>query len=100
MIYSSPREARAPGFDRWYWELLALLARARKVLVVAGAYDSDGTIRELLDEARRRGIAATIHFVEEGALKTAFESAFPTLATLVVDLDSFAEKNGLVLDEP
>jgi hypothetical protein len=99
MIYSSPREARSPGFDRWYWDLLAALPKAKRLLVVAGAYDSDGTIRELLDEAKRRGIPAAIHFVEEeGPLPLVYESSFPTLAEHVIDLDSFTEEKGISLE--
>lgn len=98
MIYSSPREARSPGFDRWYWDVLAALPRSRKLLLVAGPYDSDGTIHELLDEARRRGVAAVIHFVEEGPLRTAFETSFAQLARVVEDLEGFAAENGLPLD--
>jgi hypothetical protein len=45
MIYSSPREARAPGFDRWYWDVLAALPKAKRLLLIAGPYDSDNTIR-------------------------------------------------------
>src|SRR5271170_3352617 len=86
MIYTSPREAGAPGFDRWSWDVLAALGRAKKLLLVAGAYDSDGTIRELLDEAKRRSVVAAVHFVEEGPLRTAFETSFASLATLVVDV--------------
>ena len=98
MIYSSPREARAPGFDRWYWDVLALLPKARRLLVIAGPYDSDGTIRELLDEAKRRSVAAAIHFVEEGPLQTVYESSFSALAMAVKDLEAFSEKHGLELD--
>ncbi len=98
MIYSSPREAGAPGFDRWYWDVLSALGRTKKLLLVAGAFDSDGTIRELLDEAKRRGIAASVHFVEDGPLKTAFETSLSKLATSVADLDGFAEQNGIELD--
>jgi hypothetical protein len=98
MIYSSPREATAPGFDRWYWDVLSALGKAKKLLLVVGAFDSDGTIRELLDEAKRRGVAAAIHFVEEGPLETAYETTFSKLATKVTDLDGFAEKNGIELD--
>ena len=100
MIYASPREAELPGFDRWYWDLLALLPKAKHALVIAGAYDSDGTIRELLEEAKRRGIAVTLHFLEGGAFRRAFEQTFPKLATVVEDLDSFAESKGLPLDGP
>jgi hypothetical protein len=100
MIYSSPREARAPGFDHWYWELLAALPRAKKILLVVGAFDSDGTIREVLDEAKRRGIPVSIHFVEPGPLRTVYESALTALATLVEDVDTFAEKNGIPFDDP
>lgn len=98
MIYSSPREARAPGFDRWYWDVLALLGKARRVLVIAGPYDSDGTIHEILDESKKKGLSVAIHFVEEGPLKVVYESSFPTLATAVEDLETFAEKHGLPLD--
>jgi len=98
MIYSSPREARAPGFDRWYWDVLGALPKAKRLLVIAGAYDSDGTIRELLDEAKRRSIPAAIHFVEDGALRTVYESGFKALAELVTDLDGFAEENEIPLD--
>ena len=55
MIYASPREARLPGFDRWYWDVLAKLPQAKQILLIAGAYDSDGTIKELMDDAKRRG---------------------------------------------
>ena len=37
MIYDSSREARVPGFDAWYWGLFALLPRAARVLLIAGA---------------------------------------------------------------
>lgn len=100
MIYSSPREARSPGFDHWYWDVLAALPKARNLLLVAGAYDWDGTVREVLDEAKRRSIPVTIHFVEPGPLRTAFETAFAALATLVEDVDGFAEKNGISFDDP
>ena len=100
MIYGSPRESRVPGFDRWYWDLLAMLPKAKKLLLVAGSYDSDGTIREVLDEAKRRGIPSSIHFIEGGPLKVAYVEGFPSLATLVPDVETFAEDNGIELDAP
>jgi hypothetical protein len=100
MIYGSPRESRVPGFDRWYWDLLAMLPKAKKLLLVAGSYDSDGTVREVLDEAKRRGIACSIHFIEGGPLKVAFVEGFSSLATLVPDVETFAEDNGIELDSP
>jgi hypothetical protein len=99
MIYGSTRESGVPGFDAWYWELLSLVPRARKILLVAGAYDSDGTIQEFLGEAHKRGKPVTIHFVERGPLAKAFELTMPGLATVAEDLDSFAEKEGIALDE-
>ena len=99
MIYASPREARLPGFDRWYWDVLAKLPQAKQILLIAGAYDSDGTIKEFLEDAKRRGIPASIHFVESGPLSKAFDQSFPGLATRVPDLDAFEEKNGVPLDD-
>jgi hypothetical protein len=98
MIYGSTREARVAGFDRWYWDVLALLPRAKSLLLVAGAYDSDNTIRELLDEAKRRGIPVTVHFIERGPLRLAFEQLFKDRATIVEDVETFAEKNDIALD--
>lgn len=99
MIYDSAREARVPGFDTWYWGLLALLPRAARVLLIAGAYDSDGTIQELCAEARKRGKPVTVHFVEHGQLSKVFELKLAGQATVVEDLDSFADKEGIPLDD-
>ena len=99
MVYASTREARVPGFDAWYWALLALVPKARKVLLVAGAYDSDGTILELLNEAHKRGKAVAIHFVERGPLAKTLELKPAAGASVVDDLDGFADREGIALDD-
>jgi hypothetical protein len=99
MIYASTRESKAPGFDAWYWALLAQLAKAAKVLVIAGAYDSDGTIAELLAEAKKRGKPVAIHFVERGPFAKLFELTLRDKAQLLDDLDTFAESEGIALDD-
>jgi hypothetical protein len=98
MIYASTREARSPGFDAWYWALLAQLAKCKKVLLIAGAYDSDGTIQELVDEARKRQKPVTLHFVERGPFAKAFELSHKNEAVTVEDVDTFAEQEGIELD--
>jgi hypothetical protein len=99
MIYASTREAKVPGFDAWYWALCALLPKAGKVLLIAGAYDSDGTIQEFLGEACRRGKPVTIHFVERGPLAKTFELNLASQASVLEDLDSFAEREAIPLDD-
>jgi hypothetical protein len=99
MIYASPREAKLPGFDRWYWDVLAKLPKAKRILLIAGAYDSDNTIRELLEDARRRALPVSLHFVESGPLSKAFEAGYAGLATRVPDLDAFEEENDVPLDD-
>ncbi|MBI3722458.1 hypothetical protein HY251_00660 [bacterium] len=97
MVYSSPSESGAPGFDNWYWKLLALIPKAKRLLLVVGAYDSDGTIKELLSEAKKRQVPVTVHFCESGPLRKAFETGFSDLATVVEDVDTFTEEKGISL---
>jgi hypothetical protein len=99
MIYASTREARAPGFDAWYWALLGQIGKCKKVLLIAGAYDSDGTIQELLDEARKQKKPVTLHFVERGPFAKAFDLGLKDRATVVEDVDTFAEREGIELDD-
>jgi hypothetical protein len=99
MIYASPREAKLPGFDRWYWDILATLPKARRILLIAGAYDSDNTIKEFLEDAKRRAVPVSLHFVEAGPLSKAFDAGYTGLAARVPDLDAFEEENGVPLDD-